>query len=128
MHCITVNQEGSPEPSSTTIQDLETATTVLPSNGINDLLSRTIRDRPENENRIRGIPEDVETCPADPAPPNEPPFFFSSSEYERLIHAPGVTDAHRVWIDKFFEVGIFVMEGEGDNSPACSSEPISEIS
>ena len=47
MQCITIKRKGSPEPSSAKIQDLETATTVLPSNGINDLLSRTLETAPQ---------------------------------------------------------------------------------
>ena len=121
MQCITVNQKGRSDPSTTKNQELESANTVLPANGLNNLLSRTLRNRPANEDRIRGMPEDVEACPAK-SEPNEQPFFFSSSEYERLYNAPGVTDAHRVWIDKFFEAGIFVMDGDNPKPTSTIEE------
>ncbi len=120
MQCITIKEKGSSEPSSTKNQDLETANRVLPSQNINGLFSRTLRDRPENEDRIRGMAEEPEECP-DTEPGTELPIIFSSSEYEQLIHFPGVTDAHRVWIDKMFEAGIFVMEG-GEPGPALAIE------
>lgn len=108
MQCITVKQRGSPDVSTVDkLTEQGTANTNFESDGINALVSRSIQDRPANEDRIRGMAPDV---PEDKPATNEPPFYFSRREYEQLYHASGVTDAHRLFIDQFFEQGLFVME------------------
>lgn len=57
-------------------------------------------------------PEDT-IEPVQEQPEAEPlPLTLSRHEYDRLLHFPGVTDAHRLWIADYVESGKIVIEGD----------------
>lgn len=61
------------------------------------------------QNCITPIIIDSETGKLILEPEKQKTFAFTSYEAEQLRHDPRVTDVHRIFIDKFFDEGIFVL-------------------